>query len=281
MPARSSSRVAGAAAGSAGDVYSLGVMLAELLCPVQTQMERAKLIEELRNSGQLPSSMHMASPVVERMVMDMTHPAPAARPIAWEIGLNVPRLFSEVQRHARACALHLTLPDAMELPSTPRTPAARPAFEEVVVDQESPVTSVAVRPLTKRSPPVHFDAPESKHDAQEDKQRPAGDLQQLDSRPAPEAEARPEQAAKDVQDQVETLDSRPESSLRTSAGRQAPAVRVLCVTLGQADAPQGPWRAAGVGDLGRRAAPRRRATMAVATRRGNMARPGGARRSRR
>ncbi|CAK0797795.1 unnamed protein product, partial [Prorocentrum cordatum] len=31
-------QLAGAAAGSAGDVYSLGVILAELLCPVQTQM---------------------------------------------------------------------------------------------------------------------------------------------------------------------------------------------------------------------------------------------------
>jgi serine/threonine protein kinase len=236
-------QLAGAAAGSAGDVYSLGVMLAELLCPVQTQMERSKLIEELRNSGRLPSSVHLASPVVERMVMDMTHPAPTARPTAWEIALNVPRLFSEVQRHVRACALHLTLPGAVELPSAPRSAAATPVF------QEAPITNVAIQPLIKWSPPAHVDAPE--HQLRE---RPAGDLQQVGGRPALEAEA-----AEDVQGQerqIEVSDSQPELSLRISAGRQAPPVRVLRAAPGQANIIQGLWRAAGLRDLGRPAAPR-------------------------
>jgi hypothetical protein len=181
--------------------------------------------------------------VVERMVMDMTHPAPTARPTAWEIALNVPRLFSEVQRHVRACALHLTLPGAVELPSTPRSAAATPVF------QEAPITNVAIQPLIKWSPPAHVDAPE--HQLRE---RPAGDLQQVGGRPALEAEA-----AEDVQGQerqIEVSDSQPELSLRISAGRQAPPVRVLRAAPGQASIIQGLWRAAGLRDLGRPAAPR-------------------------
>jgi hypothetical protein len=100
-------------------------------------MERAKLIEGLRNSGQLLPSALSASPIVERMVMDMTHPEPTARPTTWEMALSIPRLFSEVRYHLSAGSLPLTLHVGEELPLAQKRPAR--SLSEKGLDRGAPL----------------------------------------------------------------------------------------------------------------------------------------------
>ncbi|CAK0837253.1 unnamed protein product [Prorocentrum cordatum] len=234
-------QLAGMAARPAGDVYSLGVVLAELLCPVQTQMERAKLIEGLRSSGQLPPSVHLASPVVERMVMDMTHPKPAARPSAWEVALWAPRLCREVRRQRPAPgAWRLGVPAAGALPPAP----------------EPPVASVALEPLLEGTPPAQLEAPEELP-ADEHAEGPPATLQQQIASGRSAGLAAGAQLQQDVQGQggqIEMLGGQPKPSLRTSAGQHAPAARVLRAAPGRADVQQGLLRGACCRGRGRPAA---------------------------
>merc|ERR1711939_275121 len=64
------------------DVFSLGVVLAELLCPVRTQMERALLLEGLRAwpTPVLPKAAEAAQPGAEKLVLAMTSEDPRKRP---------------------------------------------------------------------------------------------------------------------------------------------------------------------------------------------------------
>lgn len=68
------------------DVYSLGVVLAELLCPVQTGMERALLLEGLRNRI-VPPEANSAYCGASAMVLAMTSPSPDERPSAKDIAV--------------------------------------------------------------------------------------------------------------------------------------------------------------------------------------------------
>jgi len=64
------------------DVFSLGVVLAELLCPVSTQMERALLLEGLRAwpTAVLPKAVEASQPGAEKLVLAMTSEDPCKRP---------------------------------------------------------------------------------------------------------------------------------------------------------------------------------------------------------
>jgi len=63
------------------DVYALGLVLAELLCPVSTQMERAAVLRGLRNQRLLPETADVF-PELARLAVQMTDPEPGARPEA-------------------------------------------------------------------------------------------------------------------------------------------------------------------------------------------------------
>lgn len=73
--------------GSGADIYALGVILAELLCPVQTQMERAKLLEGVRaSSGRgLPAIADAVRPGASSLVLRMTDADPESRPSASDL----------------------------------------------------------------------------------------------------------------------------------------------------------------------------------------------------
>jgi len=69
--------------GAKADVFALGVVLAELLCPVGTQMERAAVVEGLR-ARRFPSAKGAASQA-RTMVLAMTSEDPGERPTAREL----------------------------------------------------------------------------------------------------------------------------------------------------------------------------------------------------
>jgi len=80
------------------DVYSLGLVLAEIICPVQTQMERAAVLEGLRHKRQLPATVMAAFPVLADLAVHMTDPDPAMRPTA-KTALQVARkVCKEIRR---------------------------------------------------------------------------------------------------------------------------------------------------------------------------------------
>jgi len=91
-------QLAGGSYGVEVDIYALGVVLAELICPVQTQMERAGLIECLRNSNSIASSAPEAELLsMADLAQRMTSLKPTVRPTARELFEAAPELCAEVQ----------------------------------------------------------------------------------------------------------------------------------------------------------------------------------------
>lgn len=66
------------------DMYALGVVLAELLLPVQTNMERASLLEGLRRR-QLVVAHDTKHPGAASLALALTSPDPEDRPTAAEL----------------------------------------------------------------------------------------------------------------------------------------------------------------------------------------------------
>jgi len=79
------------------DIYALGVILTELLCPVQTQMERAKLLEGLRHGHVVPTKAAEAFPKLARLATDMTHAEPSERPTSQEVMQKTTQILHEVR----------------------------------------------------------------------------------------------------------------------------------------------------------------------------------------
>jgi len=76
---------AGGPVGVATDVYSLGLVLLELLCPVSTQMERIAILEHLRTDRKVPSTIGAACQKLAQLAVQMTEPEVSKRPSASEI----------------------------------------------------------------------------------------------------------------------------------------------------------------------------------------------------
>ncbi|XP_026285032.1 eukaryotic translation initiation factor 2-alpha kinase 1-like [Frankliniella occidentalis] len=69
---------------SKSDLYSLGIVLLELLQPFHTDMERMKVIQELR-TGHLPPELTTTWPHAARLISDLLVTSPASRPTANEL----------------------------------------------------------------------------------------------------------------------------------------------------------------------------------------------------
>ncbi|KAJ1520214.1 hypothetical protein ONE63_004424 [Megalurothrips usitatus] len=77
---------------SKSDLYSLGIVLLELLHPFHTDMERSKVIQKLR-TGHLPSDLSTTWPHAARVISDLLQKSPAARPSANELLQRVESLL--------------------------------------------------------------------------------------------------------------------------------------------------------------------------------------------
>jgi len=89
--------------GLATDIFSLGLVLAELFCPVATAMERAKLFEELRRPRPdgpyaVPESLQGCPfPALCTVVLAMTRASPQSRPSAKAVTAQLlPQLLADV-----------------------------------------------------------------------------------------------------------------------------------------------------------------------------------------
>ncbi|KAG9275196.1 eukaryotic translation initiation factor 2-alpha kinase 3 [Astyanax mexicanus] len=80
------------------DIYSLGLILFELLCPFRTQMERVRTLTEVR-ALQFPTAFYKNNVQEAQMVRCMLSPVPAERPEASEI-TEAP-LFQELEMPCR------------------------------------------------------------------------------------------------------------------------------------------------------------------------------------
>lgn len=90
---------AGSEVGFETDIFSLGLMVAELFCPAGTQMERVKLFEQLRSGSEQADDILMSCPFValRRTVRAMTGQDPRSRPSARHvIAQDLPELLGEV-----------------------------------------------------------------------------------------------------------------------------------------------------------------------------------------
>jgi len=89
-------QLAGGSCSVKADVYALGVILVELLTPVDTQMERAALLQGLRLGDWKPPG---AFPRTARLVEAMTRAEPAKRMAADEVLEAFSEVVREVQQH--------------------------------------------------------------------------------------------------------------------------------------------------------------------------------------
>jgi serine/threonine protein kinase len=110
-------QLAGGVYGVEIDVFSLGVILAELLCPVQTQMERAVLFEQLRQARRLPPLVEAAFPKASSLALEMTHPDPKGRPTMEQINRWLPLVLGEVREHF--CKAPIPSPRALPVGNNP------------------------------------------------------------------------------------------------------------------------------------------------------------------
>jgi serine/threonine protein kinase len=92
----------GGAYGVEADVFSLGVVLAELLNPLRTQMERAVMFEQLHHRRRLPNWVENTFPATARLALAMTEPEAKKRPTMDQIAKILPIVMSEMQQHFRS-----------------------------------------------------------------------------------------------------------------------------------------------------------------------------------
>lgn len=67
------------------DMYSLGIILLELLCPFNTDSEKAKVIEALKKDRIIPSTLLQVYPSASRLILSLTSVKPSERPSASEL----------------------------------------------------------------------------------------------------------------------------------------------------------------------------------------------------
>ncbi|PNF23464.1 Eukaryotic translation initiation factor 2-alpha kinase 1 [Cryptotermes secundus] len=79
---------------SKSDMYSLGIILFELLQPFSTDMERCKLITRLR-TGHVPPELAMTAPKLAQLIGRLVSSSPADRPSADELQLMLVPLIKE------------------------------------------------------------------------------------------------------------------------------------------------------------------------------------------
>ncbi|GFG33121.1 hypothetical protein Cfor_03417 [Coptotermes formosanus] len=79
---------------SKSDLYSLGIVLFELLQPFSTDMERCKLITRIR-SGHIPSELAVTTPKLAQLIGHLLSASPADRPSANELQLILVPLIKE------------------------------------------------------------------------------------------------------------------------------------------------------------------------------------------
>lgn len=79
---------------SKSDLYSMGIVLFELLQPFSTDMERCKLITRLR-SGHIPSELAVTTPKLAQLIGHLVSASPADRPSANELQVILVPLIKE------------------------------------------------------------------------------------------------------------------------------------------------------------------------------------------
>lgn len=69
---------------SQSDMYSIGVLALELFQPFGTEMERVRVLEDLRD-GKIPDSFCHRWPVLSTYIMKLVSPEPDVRPTASQL----------------------------------------------------------------------------------------------------------------------------------------------------------------------------------------------------
>lgn len=104
------------------DVFALGVILVELLCPVKTQMERAVLLEELRRSHRLPDDVRASYPVSASLAIAMTDADSKKRPSIHDVLQIMPEVLCEMQEPGEKAKIVMARPlqivDTIEVAKT-------------------------------------------------------------------------------------------------------------------------------------------------------------------
>jgi len=78
-------QLSGRPADTASDVFSLGVVLAELICPVKTQMERSIVLDDLRTHRSLPADVTSELPELASLILQMIELDPRRRPAVADV----------------------------------------------------------------------------------------------------------------------------------------------------------------------------------------------------
>lgn len=67
------------------DIYSLGLILLELVLPIKTEMERNTLFIEIKEKNEIPKNLKLAYPQISEILLKMVNSDPKTRPSACEL----------------------------------------------------------------------------------------------------------------------------------------------------------------------------------------------------
>lgn len=114
-------QLAGGTLGPATDVFALGFVLLELCCPFETQMERALVLEGLRERREVPIFVATTFPTLAQLILAMTEPDQSKRPTASGV-LRIAEQASCEARRAHAVVRSARTNPGAAADSNPRKP---------------------------------------------------------------------------------------------------------------------------------------------------------------
>jgi serine/threonine protein kinase len=100
-------QLSGAYYGLDTDIYAMGIVFAELLAPVQTQMERAVLLEGIRSAGRLPVPVVASFEAGADIVLSMTHADAEKRPSAAQLSTLIPAALLKLQERLTRSSVYV------------------------------------------------------------------------------------------------------------------------------------------------------------------------------
>jgi serine/threonine protein kinase len=145
--------------GVSADIYSMGIILVELMCPMKTQMERSSIFNALHKQLEVPEFLIKSFPPLGALASRMIQHEPADRPTAKDVLMAAPSIIMELRNMYGVTSLPHSLSlieDPSYLHAAPRAPRKKSNS-----NQSSPLISpkIVLLPGARKKIRSHHSSP--------------------------------------------------------------------------------------------------------------------------